>query len=212
MKRIFIAVLSIAATLAATEITIWSRSQCPYCISAENALIEAMSRLSEEQQPEIKHNYIMDYAPEDRSLKAMHGQSEVDENMRRMVITAYFPENYEEYARSRNTHFRDSLWRMDAQLAGIDTAALRVKVMEQGEVMAMEHALRTQDKRIDASPTIFVDGRKLTGWGYDMPSIYIALQNLAKSGGIPGLPTCDEEVSGSNGEISIKALKKGCRP
>ncbi len=212
MKRVYILFVFLSMSLFATDIQIWTRSQCPYCVMAENAMLEALARIPEGQRPNIEQNYIMKYDAVEQRLVSMHGQSEVDENIRRMVIEAYFPENYHEYISSRNTHWKDTLWAMDAHLADIDTTELKLKIMEHGEIMAMEHALRTEKERVDASPTLFVDGEKLMGWGYDMPSIYIALINLGKHGGIPGLPTCDEHLSKVEDEIKIGHLIRGCRP
>ena len=93
------------------------------------------------------------------TIKAMHGQSEVDENIRWMCAEKHFPKDYLKYIWCRAEDYRNNDWKKCA------TGPIKAAVIEkcqtggEGEALLKEDIAIGNALGIGASPTWVVNGR-----------------------------------------------------
>jgi len=150
-------------------------SYCPYGIQAEKLLYELEDELFKGRIG-LRLHFIASEIEEDAgamadedneksgAFKSLHGQKEVDENMRQALIQKYHPDKLKQYLLLRNTSISSTDWRVCARSAGIVAAEIEQKIEngEGAEVLA-ENVKSANSKRITASPTLLIDGRRFLG-------------------------------------------------
>jgi len=153
-------------------------SKCPYGTTAETQIYNLISQHPElAEQIDVQIHYILDYDSESESFRSLHGQKEVDENIRQIIIMKYFPEKFWCYLSSRNSHFGDTLWESDVEICGINKKKLTKYIKKKGYTLAIDEAHLTDSLNIDASPTILINGIKIRDWMGDFPTLYTILNN-----------------------------------
>jgi len=137
----------------ARRLDLFVMSQCPFGVKALNALPEFIDAFKYDGIS-VNINYIADEMP-DGSFKALHGQPEVDENIRQLCAINYYPKDYKylEYIVCRNKDIRSSDWKRCA-MNGIDPDVIRrCADGSEGRRLLSKNLKFARQLEIGASPT-----------------------------------------------------------
>ncbi|MBI1927379.1 hypothetical protein HYR99_24465 [Candidatus Poribacteria bacterium] len=89
---------------------------------------------------------------------SLHGQVEVVEDIRQVVIATYYPEKLMNYVLCRADSLKKS-WQICAQNVGLDVEKIqRIVESDEGKQLFLENIRRSKALNINASPTLVVDG------------------------------------------------------
>ncbi|MCK4859084.1 MAG: hypothetical protein KAS87_00825 [Candidatus Omnitrophica bacterium] len=182
MKKVIIAALLVSgffclllkstyARSKAIEVDFFAMSQCPFATQAENTFIEIKKQLKD------KLNFNLYFIADENKgkFRSLHGQAEVEENIRQLIIKKHFPENFFDYLKSRNTDYRSSEWKSHSVLAGLEPKEVEELVKKEGERIFRENIKKARELEVKASPVIFINGEKYEG-SRSFPSLFIALR------------------------------------
>ena len=167
MKIAFMSVCLLlpAAGFAAdkVEVELYVMSQCPYGTQAEDALFPV---LKDYPQAELKLGFIGDKtegAGGKLTFGSLHGQPEVDENIRQLCARTLAPGKWMAYVLERNKAVNSPAWQAAARAAGLDAAALEACSKGPGIKAYVENLELAKARKADASPTIYIDGAVYSG-------------------------------------------------
>ncbi len=168
-------------------------SQCPYGVMALNSMKEILENFKNDI--EFKIHYIAMENP-DGTFKSLHGQPEVDEDIRELCVMKYYPEKYKymDYIWCRNKDITSSSWESCAKDGGMDVSKIKgcFGGME-GKKLLTENIKLTNELGIGASPT-WIANNKNKFSGIDAETIKT---NYCKSN--PDLAGCGKTLtSGGN--------------
>ncbi|NLN62393.1 MAG: hypothetical protein GX146_05885 [Myxococcales bacterium] len=160
-------------------------SQCPYGAMAIKAMEKVLPAFGKDMKFIV--HYIADEV--DGKLNAMHGQSEVDENIRQLCAIKHYGANnkYLDYFNCRYADYRNPEWQKCA------TGAIKANVIqkcfdEEGNKLLSDDIKIAKALEIGGSPTWVVNGKtKFNGIAADV----IQRQYCAKN---PGLKGCDAKL------------------
>ncbi|NOQ38626.1 hypothetical protein GQ472_07125, partial [archaeon] len=98
-------------------------SQCPYGVQAEDGAIPAVKKLKDSVNYNI---YFIANDNGDGTFSSLHGQPEVDENMRQICIMEKYPEQFLDYLTCLNKNYRNAgtAWKSCAESNSIDTTEI----------------------------------------------------------------------------------------
>jgi len=95
---------------------------------------------------------------------SLHGQAEVDEDVRQAVMIELFPDRYRSYILCRNRDIRSPDWQACALDNGIDADLVaRVAASPEGAAIFRRNIARKRELGARVSPTIYINGRKYEG-------------------------------------------------
>ncbi len=138
-----------------SRLDLFVMSQCPYGTMA----LDAMEELIDNFGSEIDFNvHYIASENSDGSFKSLHGQPEVDENIRELCAIEYYPEDYQymDYIWCRNKDINSKNWQTCAQnFPKIKTCF----ESEEGTNLLKENIKLANDLGISASPTWMVNNR-----------------------------------------------------
>jgi len=145
------------------SLVIFAMTQCPFGISAENAIIDAVNKnlISKNIKTDIK--YIVDVGKGQDGKErfySLHGTSEWEEAVRQILIKKYYPSKFWKYLTIRNNDVSSSRWQKVAQTLGIDTDKI-TRDFKLGEQILKQHAKYVDRLEIAASPTFLWQGREV---------------------------------------------------
>ncbi|HOW90298.1 MAG TPA: hypothetical protein PL037_08435, partial [Elusimicrobiales bacterium] len=112
-------------------------SQCPYGVTAENGLIDAIRKKQLPEGVKVEFHYIGETeksADGKYTFKSLHGTPEWEENVRQLVIAKKFPGKLYDYLLERNTDVTSTQWDDAARRAGLDPKAIS-DGFEEGKAM-----------------------------------------------------------------------------
>jgi hypothetical protein len=155
-------------------------ADCPYGIRAENALIPLLRQMGD--QVDLKLYFIADEVGVDDvdvsvtdtrrtpgcsgtatgtgRFRSLHGDAEVTEGIRQLVIGQLYPERLWDYILCRNTTADD--WRKCAMEFGLDVAKIEEMVAgDMGATLFSNNIRRANLLGIQASPTVRVNGKEV---------------------------------------------------
>ncbi|MBD3262725.1 MAG: hypothetical protein GF334_13830, partial [Candidatus Altiarchaeales archaeon] len=142
------------------HLAVFVMSECPYGTRALDAMNEVLANFKDEITFEV--NYIASYNNETDSFNALHGQSEVDENIRQLCAAKYYPENnkYMEYIWCRNEDITSTDWESCAQMADLDEQKIaECSEGEEGVKLLKDNIKLADSLGIGASPTWLVNNK-----------------------------------------------------
>ncbi len=145
------------------EVELYVMSQCPYGTQAEDALFPVLKDYS---QTELKLGFIGDMkdgADGKTQFGSLHGQPEVDENIRQLCARELAPGKWLDYVLARNKAVKSPDWQSVAKAAGIDAAAMEACFKEAGVKKYIDNLSLAKARKADASPTIYIDGAVYSG-------------------------------------------------
>jgi hypothetical protein len=148
------------------KVDVFVMSQCPFGVKALDAMKEVMGAFGTDIKFDV--HFIGDEAG--GQLTSMHGQAEVDEDIREICAKAKFPEKYMEYIWCRNPKIRDVDWKACA-INGIDPAVMDTCFTgEEGKKLLAEDFKIAKGLGIGGSPTWLINN-KYQASGIDAESI-----------------------------------------
>jgi len=89
------------------KVQLFVMSQCPYGVQAENAIKPVLDALKDKISFELRFIANSDGKG---GFTSLHGQAEVDENIRQVCAAKYAPDTYMDYVICRNKNYRSTEW------------------------------------------------------------------------------------------------------
>lgn len=95
---------------------------------------------------------------------SLHGDAEVEEGIRQVVMMHLYPDRYYDYILHRNENMGSPDWQASARRAGIDPERVAVAASgAEGEALFRDNIRRANRLGIQASPTLYVNGEEVEG-------------------------------------------------
>jgi len=105
-----------------------------------------------------------EFVSEGGKFKSLHGKSEIEEDIRQVVMAKYYPDKYLDYLFLRSENFSSGNWEECASKAWIDCEFMsRIAQSEMGEMLLRENIKKARELRISASPTLLINGKRYKG-------------------------------------------------
>ncbi len=139
-------------------------SECPFGVMAEQSIIPVVKEYG--NKVELRLNFIAaEELQNGRTVfNSLHGQTEVDENIRQLIIARDYPEKLFDYLIQRAVKYHDDEWKISAINAGIDVQALGAAALRpESQALFSANIKQAQTLNIAASPTLLIDGVKFAG-------------------------------------------------
>ena len=140
---------------------IFVMSQCPFGVTAENGVIDALNKDLLPKGTKIRIHYIGDSvkgADGQYTFKSLHGTPEWEENIRQLVIADKSPSKLNAYLLERNKDITSTQWEDAAKKAGLDPKAV-ADGFEAGKALLAEDFKYTADLGMTTSPSFLWEGR-----------------------------------------------------
>jgi hypothetical protein len=140
---------------------IFVMSQCPFGVTAENGVIDALNKKLLPEGTKVRIHYIGDSekgADGQYTFKSLHGIPEWEENIRQLVIASKFPAKLNSYLLERNRNVTSTQWEEAAKKAGLDPKAVS-DGFEAGKTMLAEDFKYTSELGMTTSPSFLWEGR-----------------------------------------------------
>jgi predicted DsbA family dithiol-disulfide isomerase len=175
------------------KLEVFVMSQCPFGVKGLDAMKEVLENFKKnDAKIDFEIHFIGD-GDAKSGLKAMHGQSEVDENIREICAIKHYPDNYKymDYIWCRNKNIKDTNWQScTGGDTGIDTATIQ-KCFEgdEGKELLEKSYAYSKSLGFGASPTWLTNG-KFKFSGVDAETIKTQVCAKNKLGG------CENKLSG----------------
>lgn len=142
------------------KLELFLMSQCPYGLKAYNAMPEVLKAFGKEMNFQV---HFIGGGDAEKGLTAMHGQSEVDENIRELCAMKLYPKNhkYMDYILCRNQNIRavDKWADCATKATGIDAAAMQKCFDTEGKKLLEADYKVASALGIGASPSWMVNGK-----------------------------------------------------
>ncbi len=143
-------------------------SYCPYGVDAERELLPFFEKYGD--SIDFKLRFIVnekDTSTEntrgDIAFTSLHGEPELIENKRQMVIAELYPDKLFEYLLCRADHLQEA-WVNCANDVGLDASRIAEAVeTEKITRQLLEEVQRTKELSVRGSPTLVIDGRIIDG-------------------------------------------------
>jgi predicted DsbA family dithiol-disulfide isomerase len=132
-------------------------SECPYCSAALTSMKDV---LNASKDMRFSIHYIAAYSNETDTIISLHGQGEVDEDMRQLCAMKYYPEEYMGYIWCRLNDSKDADWKACAEKNGMNAAKMGTCAGGgEGRGLLIEDMKLAGALGINASPTWLVNNR-----------------------------------------------------
>ena len=164
-------------------------SQCPYGVRALDAMPEVLKNFGDKLNFRI--HYIANGTAAE-GFKALHGQPEVDENIRQLCVIKHYGKGnkFMDYISCRNPNIRSDDWKSCTGKNGISTEKIETCFKKEGPKLHEEDIKVGNALGIGASPTWVANGRYKFS-GIDAETIR---SNLCKHN--KDLAGCEKTLSG----------------
>lgn len=174
------------------KLELFVMSQCPYGVKGFDAMKEVLENFKKNGE---QINFQVHYIPqgEPAELKAMHGQGEVDENIRELCAIKHYPTDYKfmDYVWCRNKNIKDANYAACTTAeTGIDADKIKTCFEgQEGKDLLLKSYEYTKASGFGASPT-WLTNNKYKFSGIDAETIKT---NFCQYNKIAG---CDTKLSG----------------
>ena len=150
------------------EVELFVMSYCPYAVNAEQELLPFFEKYGD--SIDFKLRFIVNQketATEKGSgeieFTSLHGEPELIENKRQMVIAELYPDKLFDYLLCRADHLEEA-WVNCAKDVGLDIGRIAEAVeAEKVTLELVKEIERTEALNIKGSPTLVIDGRVIDG-------------------------------------------------
>ena len=176
------------------KLDLFVMSQCPYGTMALNAMQEVLENFGDDIDFDV--HYIAN-ENQDGTFRSLHGQPEVDENIRQLCAKKYYgvDSKYMDYIWCRNKNIQSDKWENCAFQAEMSTDKIRsCSEGDEGKELLSEDIKTAQELNIGASPTWLANNQYQFG-GIDAE---IVKQDFCKYN--PGLEGCSATLSTAESE------------
>lgn len=178
-----------AGPLRKIKVELFVMSQCPYGVNAEKALLPLIKKYGNRfdfslyfiaQNEEMKKETERTGAPVGTGgggcsgspgkgvgpFYSLHGQPEVDEDLRQVAMARHFPKKYLDYILCRAGNYKDDKgWEKCAAEVGIDTDKVKeLTAAKETADLFDTNIQKASGLGIGSSPTILIDGRRYNGY------------------------------------------------
>lgn len=139
------------------KLDVFVMSQCPYGTMALDAMEEVLEMFKEDKI-DFNINFIATET-EPGKFQSLHGQPEVDENIREICAIKYYPKNYMDYILCRNKNIRSNEWKECAK------GAIKADVIDkcftgpEGAKLLGENVKIANAMAIGGSPTWIINNK-----------------------------------------------------
>jgi hypothetical protein len=142
----------------AKTLELFVMSQCPYGAKALIATNDVAQHFGKDINVDV--HFIGNGT--EASLSSMHGQGEVDEDIREICARDHYKANHQslKYMACRSKNPRSPDWQSCAKEAGIDEAVIQKCFDGEGKKLLAEDFKLAQTMKIGASPTFIGNGRR----------------------------------------------------
>jgi len=142
------------------KLDVFVMSQCPYGIQALNAMKAVLEAFK--GQMDFSVNFIAtETSP--GVFQSLHGQGEVDENLREICAAKYYKDNYKymDYILCRNKAITNTAWESCATSNGMDAAKIKACAEgSEGKQLLSQNVKIAEQLAIGGSPTFLVNNKK----------------------------------------------------
>jgi len=163
-------------------------SMCPYGVMAMDSMSEVLEAF--DRKIDFHIHYIADET--EGGFRSLHGQAEVDENIRELCAAEHFSKDYQymEYVWCRNRKIADEDWRSCTGQKGIEAGSLeKCFAGEEGGSLLRDDLLLAKRLGITGSPTWLANNRFL----FHGIAPEAVKQNFCTHN--PGLAGCEKKLS-----------------
>jgi len=173
------------------KLEVFVMSQCPFGVKGLDAMKEVLANFDKAGS---KLDFVVHYIGEGdaSSLKAMHGQPEVDENIRQLCAIKHYDKNrkYLDYIWCRNKDYKSDNWQScTGDAAGIDAAVIQKCFDAEGKDLAAKSFAYSDAAGFGASPTWLVNGKyKFSGIDAETIKTNVCAHNKLKG--------CENKLTG----------------
>ena len=168
-------------------------SQCPYGTLVEDSIIDVLETMGDSL------DFTIDYIASDLGdgkFSSLHGQPEVDENIRQLCAMKYNPDEYMDFIICQNKDIMnaDKTFEKCADSAGLDYDSINA-CFESGEGadLLSESIKKAEAREARGSPTIYLDGEAYDG-KRDSDSFLKAICVKVEHPACTGLPACSDDT------------------
>jgi len=137
-------------------------SQCPFGVQAETNIKPVVELLGDK----IDFNLYFIARKTGDGFSSLHGEEEVNEDLRQVCIMQYYPEKFWDYLECVDKDYRNigSVWENCAEDVGIDTDIIKTCAEgDEGETLLSDNIAVGNSKGISASPTLLINGVMYSG-------------------------------------------------
>lgn len=145
------------------EVELFVMSQCPFGSIAIKALAPAYELLKDKADFKI---YFIANENEDGSFSSLHGQPEVDEDIRQVCAIKHYPDTYYDYLVCIAEDYvnAETIWEDCAKASGMSVSLIEECYKgDEGAELFSENIKRAEELGIGGSPTYLVNGEKYVG-------------------------------------------------
>ena len=150
------------------EVELFVMSYCPYGVQAEQELLPFFEKYG--NTIDFKLRFIVgkeevseEKTSEQAEFTSLHGEPELIENKRQMVIAELYPDKLFDYLLCRADHLEEA-WVNCAKDVGLDASKVTQAVEAEKVTLGLvEEIQRTKELNIKGSPTLVIDGRIIDG-------------------------------------------------
>ncbi len=144
------------------RVDFFAMSMCKYCVNFEPALAEVIRTLEDNVRFRV---FYVAFEEED-GFRSLHGQEEVEEDMRQLCAREYYPGRFFDYLLCMGRHYSDPSgnWEQCAENSGIDPMVLRdCRNSEEGRYIFSENIKKREYLGISESPVLIINNKRYTG-------------------------------------------------
>lgn len=136
-------------------------AQCPYGTIAEEASFPVVELFGD------KIEFNLHYIATDKgdgTFTSLHGQPEVDGDMRQVVIMQEYPDKYMDYILCVNEKYQDleGNWEACAEDLGIDVDKIKTTMENDGADLLSANVVLADERGVGGSPTFYINGAKVS--------------------------------------------------
>jgi hypothetical protein len=170
------------------KLEVFVMSQCPYGVKALNAMAEVLDNFN--KQIDFEVHFIAN--EEGDGFRALHGQPEVDENIRELCAIKNYGKDYKymDYILCRNKNIRSTEWKACTGENGISADVIEKCFNGEGKQLLRDDIKIANGMAIGASPTWLANNR-FKFQGIDAETVKTNMCTHNKN-----LPNCDKKLSG----------------
>ncbi len=150
------------------QVELFVMSYCSYGVDAEKELLPFFSKYIDEIDFKLrfivsKKDPSADETDAEPEFTSLHGETELIENLRQMVVAELYPDQFFDYLLCRADHLKEA-WTLCAQKVGLDVTKIASAVdTPQARRRFLQEVERTKELEIRGSPTLVIDGRVIGG-------------------------------------------------
>lgn len=150
------------------EVELFVMSYCPFGVQAEQELLPFFETYGDTINFKLrfivgKEEASAENAGEDIRFTSLHGEPELIENKRQMVIAELYPDKLFDYLLCRADHLEEA-WVNCAKDVGLDVGRIAEAVESEKITLDLVEEIQRKEKlNIKGSPTLVIDGRIING-------------------------------------------------